>query len=134
MQSNVAVCGVVEWIEREVTDAWSFFGPDLHHLSTGFRWDLDPDEWDVDWPEWDPWPEDTIEAAWGWYSFTLRWAEDYLGYPMECRTAVSTDLMDAFYEMRALQEEYGDEFETLMLREEPSNLDTMVSNWWLRSP
>jgi len=53
---------------------------------------------------------------------------------MDCRAAVSVDLLAGFEEMQALQEEYGEEFETVMLREEPSILDTMVSNWWRRSP
>lgn len=134
MQSNVSVRGVLEWVKWEVRDAWPFFGRDLHHLSDGFRWDLEPEEWEVDWPERDPWPEDTIEAAWGWYSLTLRWAEDYLGYPVDCRAAVSIDLLDAFDELQALQEEYGDEFGMVMLREEPSILDAMMGSWWLRIP
>jgi hypothetical protein len=44
------------------------------------------------------------------------------------------DLLDGFEEMQALQEEYGDDFETIMLREEPSILDAMMGNWWLRAP
>jgi hypothetical protein len=133
MQSNVAVCGVLEWIEWDVREAWSFFGWDLHHLSEGFRWDLQPEKWDVEWPEWDPWPESTIHEALD-YAFEPKWAEDYLGYPRECQQRVSIEQMEAFQEMQALQEEYGDEFETVMLREEPSILDAMMGNWWLRIP
>jgi hypothetical protein len=134
MQSNIAVSGVLEWIEWEVTDAWSFFGRDLHHLSAGFRWDLDPNEWDVDWPEWDPWPEDTIEQAANQYAVAPAWAERHLGIPRQRRGSISIELVDAFWEMRALQEEYGEEFETVMLREEPLILDAMMGNWWLRVP
>jgi hypothetical protein len=50
------------------------------------------------------------------------------------RVAVSVDLLDGFEEMRALQEEYGDEFETVMLCEESPTFDAMVGNWWLRAP
>lgn len=94
---------------------------------------MDPEEWDDTSWGWDPWTESTIDEALA-YACEPKWAEDYLGYPIEQQQSVSVELMEAFWEMRAQQEEYGDDFETVMLREESSILDAMMGNWWLRVP
>jgi hypothetical protein len=130
MQSNVALHGVCEFVDRDPLWEWSYFGLNPRSLTRGFPWETD---WWVELQErWEGWETDTVLEAWQEYAFEPRWAELYLGRPREWQREVSTEEIDAFREIRALQEEFGEAFEQVMLLEDPETLRKLDVRWRLR--
>lgn len=122
MQSNAALHGIVELVLREPAGIWSLFGGPAGRWTRPFRWDLPGEGGAIPWDDLDPWPEDTLEQAWEDYQVEPRWVEDRLGIPRESQRGLSTELLDAYRELMALQEEHGEELEFALLREDPGGL------------
>jgi hypothetical protein len=132
MQSNAALYGVVEIVERDRRNTWSYFGATPRKLSRGFPCELPWQEW-WGWG-WDTWPVDTLDHAFTECLYETRWAERHIGYPRRQQRKVSLDLIEACLEVWTLQEEHGDDFETLLLWEDPAALTNLTMRPWLRGP
>lgn len=133
MQSNASVHGIFEITDRDWKTSWAYFSPSPRRLSRGYPDELPWQQWWVNWG-FDTYPTDTLGQGFHQLLREAQWAARHLGYPRRSQRKVSIEAIEELQEFWTLQKEHGEDFETLMLWEDPERLGQINVRWRLRGP